>query len=277
MKGRGRWVGYIALTVVFSIACGLLSWWQWNRREEAVSAIRLVEANFDAQPADLDELVPDLTAWDDATEWRPVVLEGEYLDDETLLVRNRPRDGGPGWEILTPLLLEDGTVFVVDRGWLPLGSQDDVPETIPAPPEGQVSVVARLKKGEPTLPGRTAPEGQIATINLPTVAENVAAAGHESTYTGSYGLVASESPAPAVSPLPAVRPPADEGNHLSYAFQWILFGVMAFIALFWSIRHERRIKQEEEDAAAGIVTAPRKTRTHPTDAEEEDALIDSMR
>lgn len=274
--GVRRWLGYVALTVVFAIACGLLSWWQWSRREEAVAAIELVEANFDAEPVPVGELVPELDGWADRTEWRPVVLDGEYLVDEQVLVRNRPRNGGPGWEVLTPLLLDDGRVFVVDRGWLPLGSRDDVPDTVPAPPSGPVSVVARLKQTETTLPGRTAPDGQVATIHLPTVAESLAEAGYDETYTESYGLLESEDPATAARPLEVQRPPADEGPHLSYAFQWIAFGLLAFVALFWGVRHERRAKQEEADLAAGLEVAPRRTRG-TADADEEDALIDAGR
>ena len=43
-------------------------------------------------------------------------LTGRYLLDEQVLVRNRPLNGQPGFEVLNPLLLDDGTVFVVDRG-----------------------------------------------------------------------------------------------------------------------------------------------------------------
>ena len=52
-------------------------------------------------------------------------------------------------------------------------------------------MVARLQAGEPELPGRTAPEGQIASIDLPRI---VASLGCR-RYTGAYGLLASEAPA----------------------------------------------------------------------------------
>ncbi|WBU38587.1 SURF1 family cytochrome oxidase biogenesis protein [Homoserinibacter sp. YIM 151385] len=272
MNGTRRWIGYVALTVVFALACGLLSWWQWSRRAEAVEAIELVEQNFDAAPVPLEAELPVLDDWSPSQEWQPVVMTGTYLVEDQLLVRNRPRNGGPGWEVLTPLRLDDGRVFVVDRGWLPLGSVDDVPDVVPAPPEGVVTVVARLKAGEPTLPGRSAPEGQISTIHLPQVADLVAG----ETWTGAYGLLESEDPAADSRPLPVVRPPADEGPHLSYAFQWIAFGVLAFVALFWGIRHERRARLEEERVAAGGEPAPERRRGRGgEDADAEDALLDA--
>jgi cytochrome oxidase assembly protein ShyY1 len=262
MSWLRRWGGYVALTIVFAVACGLLSWWQWSRRADAVAEITKIEANYDAPAAPLDELLPDLDSADDSVEWRPVELTGEYLVDEQVLVRNRPRNSAAGFEVLVPLRLSDGTVFVVDRGWVPAGATPDAPDAVPAAPTGEVTVVVRLKPGEPEIPGRGAPEGQLATVRLPDVAELVDAP----TYTGMYGLVASEDPAPAERPLPAIRPVADEGPHLSYALQWIVFGVMAFIGLAWAVRRERLI-------AAGAAPPPRREK----DADVEDALLDAQR
>ncbi len=262
MTGVRRWGGYIALVVVFGIACGLLSWWQLSRREEAVDEIAKVEANYDAPVASLDELLPDPAGWDDALEWRPVALSGQYLVDQQLLVRNRPREGRPGFEVLVPFRLDDGSVFVVDRGWLPLGSAQDAPDVVPAAPAGEVEVTVRLKPGEPTLPGRSAPAGQIATIHLADVAG--------ADYTGAYGLLADESPAPDTRPAAAIKPDADEGPHLSYALQWILFAVLAIVGLVWAYRREKRIAAlpEEERAAARTARVPSR------DDLDEDALLD---
>src|SRR3954452_20060518 len=103
--GLRRWGGYLALTIVFALACGLLSWWQWSRRADAVAEIDRVEGNFDQSPVPVDELLPELDSWDESVEWRPVALSGTYLLDDQLLARNRPRDGAPGFEVITPLLL----------------------------------------------------------------------------------------------------------------------------------------------------------------------------
>ena len=36
----------------------------------------------------------------------------------SVLLRNRVRNGKDGYDVLTPLLLEQGTGVVVDRGWV---------------------------------------------------------------------------------------------------------------------------------------------------------------
>lgn len=262
-----RWGGYVALTTVFAVACGLLSWWQWSRRAEAVEEIGRVEANYDAPPAAIGELLPELDASVEDVEWHPVELSGEYLPEHQLVVRNRPFNGHPGYEVLVPFRLDDGDIVVVDRGWVPLGATNAGPDAVPAPPRGEATVVVRLREGEPEIAGRSAPPGQLATIHLPDVAELVG----EPTYTGMYGLLASEDPAPAEAPRRALHPKQDEGPHLSYALQWIAFGVLAFIGLIWAIRRERRIAAlplEEQEAARRPVHRSK-------DADEEDALLDA--
>lgn len=259
MSRLRRWGGYVALTVVFAIACGLLSWWQWSRRAEAVERIDRIEANYDAPPVALDEVLPALDEVAADAEWHPVTLRGEYLADDQVLVRNRPRNGLAGYEVLVPLQLADGSAFVVDRGWVPAGAELEAPDAVPAPPSGDVEVVVRLRTGEPEIPGRSAPAGQLATIHLPSVAAQV----EVPVYSGMYGLLSSESPAPEEAPLQAFRPSLDEGSHLSYALQWIAFGVLAFVGLGWAVRRERKL-------AAGAVPVRRRER----DAEVEDALLD---
>lgn len=236
--------------------------WQFARREEARVEIERVLENYDAAPVALRELVPTLTSFSETTKWRPVVMTGTYLMDQQYLVRSRPRGQQPGYEVLSPLLLPNGEVFVVDRGWLPAGNNAEQAPSIPPPPQGTVRVVARLKSGEPSIPGRTYNNGQLATIELPLMASLL----NKPTYTGSYGLLASENPAPAgATPLPALPPQLDEGNHLSYAFQWLTFALLGFIGLGWAIRNEWRIRnadlpeQREKEAFRAQKRARRKT------------------
>jgi cytochrome oxidase assembly protein ShyY1 len=269
-----RWLGYLALVVVFAIGCAGLAFWQLARREEARAEIVHVEQNWDSPARPLVEVLPELDSFDSDDKWSRVTLRGNYLGGEQLLVRGRPLDGKPGFEQLVPFQLADGTVFVVDRGWLPVGNEQDEPDSVPPPPTGVIEVVVRLKAGEPEVAGRSAPAGQIATIHLPTIQELVG----EPVYTGAYGLLDSEDLAVA-RPTAVSKPVADEGPHLSYAFQWVVFGIMAFVGLGWAIRQEYRIRnaddpEERERAEARRAKAAAKPRT---DAEIEDELLDAHR
>lgn len=283
----GRWAIYIGLAVVFAIACAFLSNWQFSRNEDRSAQLELVEQNYDAPAVPLSDVIPpggELAADD---EWRPVELVGSYLAADQLLARNRPHGGTSAFEVLVPFRLEDGRVLLVDRGWVPPGDDRPEPDAVPAPPEGEVTVIARVRPGE-ALPasGRSAPSGQVPTINLPLVADAVSAVAGEAMELSAYGVMVSEEPASASAPNALEAPSEDPGPHLSYAIQWILFAVMGFVFIGYVIRTERRHRREdlEEDApgsAAGtpsIAAPPRppaSRRRRDRDAEDEDALIDA--
>jgi len=268
-----RWFGYLALVIAFAIACVLLSQWQFDRREQAAAEVARVSDNWDAPPRELSEVMPELDTFDLDNKWKAVALSGEYLAEDQLLVRGRPYSGQPGFEVLVPFVLDDGKVIVVDRGWVPAGNAQDLPDFVPEPPAGVVDIVVRLKPSEPTVRGRSAPEGQVATIHLPTIDALV----DGTTYVGAYGLLASESPAVAETPIAYPKPLLDEGAHLSYAFQWVAFGVLAFIGLGWAIRQEYRLVNEADPAERQRAAKRRRKaeKRGPTDAEIEDALLDS--
>ena len=260
-----RWLGYLALAVAFAIACVCLGAWQFARLDEARTQVLRIERNFDATPVPLEQLLTSTTAFDAENTWRPVVARGTYLVDEQLLVRSRPFEGQVGFEVLTPLLLEDGRVFVINRGWIPSGTTTAEPGTVPEPPEGEVTVVSRLKPSEPHLSGREATEGTIPTIELSLVDEILG----KEVFVGAYGSLAFEDPATSPMPQTPLRPELNEGPHLSYALQWLLFAVMGFVGLSLAVRNERRIKLGISRAADKSV-APRRS-----DESEEDEALDA--
>ncbi|MET1017217.1 MAG: SURF1 family protein [Leifsonia flava] len=268
-----RWIGYLALVVVFALVCVSLGFWQIARRAEALAEIDRVESNWSAEPVPLDDALPELDSFDISQKYLPVTMTGVYLTDDQRLARNRPRDGSPGFEVLTPLQLADGTVFIVNRGWLPTGSQQDAPDVVPEAPSGEVTVVARLKAGEPRLAGRSASGNEVATIELADMAELVG----EPTYTGAYGLLDSEVPAAESRPAAAEKPALDEGPHLSYAFQWFVFALLGFIGFGWAVRNEYRMlnADDPEERERALERERRRAKKAKTDAAVEDEILDA--
>ena len=274
-----RWTAYVAIALVFAIACAFLANWQFSRNAERSTKLALVERNYDTPPVALgDVLAPgaELSAGD---EWTPVTPTGRYLPDDQLLVRNRPHGGTAAFEVLVPFLLDDGRVLVVDRGWVRPGAQQADPDDVPAPPEGDATVVVRLRPSEPEpSSGRSARAGQVPTISLPLVAELLPDLNVE---PGAYGLMDTEDPEPATRPEPLASPSEDPGPHLSYAIQWILFGIMGFVFIWYVIRTElRHRKEDREDRDAGMpgpraAAASAPSRRRDRDAVEEDALLDA--
>jgi cytochrome oxidase assembly protein ShyY1 len=250
-----KWLNWISLVVVFTVACGFLANWQFQRRESRVASIALVKQNYNETAVDLETLVLTDSLPLPAATWRTVRVVGHYLPDSFVLVRNRPNDGQPGFEQLVPFECEDGNVIYITRGWLSNGSTQDYPDDVPLPSSETVTVLARIIPQEPIL-DRGAPKGQIASINI-KLADTATTL--KSRFDNGYFRLVSEQPSQgkALKPMPA--PTIEEGNNLSYAFQWILFALMATIALIWRIRLDsieakgiptrKRMKRSDLDAA----------------------------
>lgn len=77
---------------------------------------------------------------------RQVRLSGSWSSAHTVYLDNRQLDGRPGFFVLTPLVLADGSAVVVQRGWMPRDFQD----------RSRVAAVRTLA-GAVDLRGRIAP------------------------------------------------------------------------------------------------------------------------
>ncbi|GGF32736.1 hypothetical protein GCM10010922_04770 [Microbacterium sorbitolivorans] len=281
-----RWSGYVVFAILFAVACAFLANWQFSRNEQRSHANALIADNYNAAVVPLADLIEGTSGFDADDEWRPVELTGEYLADEQILARNRSQGGVSAYEALVPFQLDDGRIIIVDRGWVSPGISAERPDAVPAVPTGEITVVARLRPSE-ALPrsGRTAPEGQVPTIHVPSIAEIV---GGE-TISDVYALMDSEDPAAAERPFAIDEPEQDPGPHLSYAVQWILFAVMGFVFIGYMIRTEIRAGREEtedpdeDDDLDDLDETPRprkpkkkREKRRDEDMEVEDALLDAL-
>ena len=260
-----RWTGWFLVASLFAIACVALASWQIERRSEAVSKIERVAANYDLNPVGFDEVssldVDSIVPY----EWRSVELSGRYLTDEVLLVRNRAIAGQPGFVQLVPFETNIGEIVVIERGWIPADSElSPTREFLPS--ENDKKLIARVRLGE-EIPNRDSPTGQLTSINLPEISDLVAI----ELETGFYLRMMTESPAEDSNPQPLSRPVLDEGNHLSYAVQWIIFAAMGFFAFFWAIRQEQEYRRMDKDPSYIPRAARRKA---STDSSVEDEILD---
>src|SRR5690606_19312760 len=143
-----RWGIYLLIAAAFAAGCVFLSNWQFDRNESRAEQIALVEQNYDAAPVSVADAFGADGAFTASDEWHPMLLQGEYLADEQMLVRNRPHGGTSAFEVLVPFRDLDGRIFIVDRGWVAPG-EGALPDFIPAPPSGEVEVIVRLRPTEP--------------------------------------------------------------------------------------------------------------------------------
>jgi cytochrome oxidase assembly protein ShyY1 len=286
-----KWLGYFLLAAVFATACVFLGRWQMDRRAETLAEINRVTSNYSAPAVPFTEAREQFRELDPEREWMQVELRGRYDVDGQRVVRNRPLNGQPGYEVVVPFKVASGETVIVDRGWLPIGNNTPGrPDAVPAPPSGDVAVTVRLRPGEPGLQ-RSAPEGQLASIDLAAYSAEL---GYP-VLEGAYGQLASETPPAAEMPVPFPKPSVEEGTHLSYSLQWFAFGILMFVGFGYAARQQARnarIDSELDDelepgpdqGADDAGAAPRRRTPAPsprkrkraTSEEEEDAILDAQ-
>ena len=234
-----RWIGFTLVVIGAIVAFGLLSTWQWSRAEDRRQERIALQSAAAVEPFPLAalELSSGLAPTD---EWRPVVVEGEYLPGTEVAVRKRPLNARNGFWVMTALQRSEGGVVGVNRGWLPAGADALATPDIPAPPAGTVSVAGYLRAFEDADPDRNEglPAGQVAApapVLLPDVGGTVLA----------Y-VQLTESVPEQDGLIPLSLPEVNEGQNISYAVQWLLFAGVAMAGWFFFLRREAR-----EDALAG--------------------------
>ena len=239
-----RWLGFTLLAVFFVLLFARLSFWQVSRLHERQRENDVVRAHLAAAPMSLAELTA-LAAADRSfatdQQWRAVRVSGHWDAGHQVLVRNRSSDSGDnGYEVVTPLLPDGGgRAVLVDRGWIPSGSSPAEPDSVPSPQSGEVTVVARLEPSDPPRPTDDLPPGQVSSLNTGDVSR-----GDGYPVLDGYLRLTSESPVPPGAPAVHADPVLDDGPHLSYAVQWVLFALVA-IGGWWTF-----LRREAEEATA---------------------------
>lgn len=254
--------GWLALTLVvlaFAVACfAVLAPWQFGRHAERKATNDAITRSFNADPVP----VQTLSATSD-DEWRTVSLTGAYLASDEVVARLRTVTGEAAFEVLTPFRLTDGTVVLVDRGFVRprQGREDLALPTYPAPPAGTRELTARIRVDEHDPNDRPALRGtppQVYAVDSRAVARVTGSA-----IRPGYVQLAADSPGVlGVLPLPEL----ESGPFLSYALQWITFGVMALLA--WLYFTWREIKPGGVLAESGA-ERPRRQSVARQIAEEE--------
>lgn len=244
---KPRWLAAAALTVVAAAIMVQLGNWQHHRYLER-SAINARIDTADSTPAVplTSALVAPAAAGaagaspGKALAWTKVTVSGRYDQAHEVQARGRTVAGDVGFEILTPLVLADGTVVLIDRGWVPAPEGGAVAApTVPAAPSGQITIVGQIHLSE----SRPAPvehrDGRLDTrrISVPRIAR-------EMPYPvyGAYVLLTEQTPAADKAFVQIPVPHEDAWQNAGYWIQWWLFAVMALFAYAWQARKEAQLR-----------------------------------
>lgn len=220
-----RWLLGHALVLAVIATCVVLGLWQLQRLGERRTVSRLVTERTNLPAQEIGAL---LDAWshEKPPTYRRVTAEGVFDRDREMILLGRSLEGRPGQHVLTPLLTDEGTAVIVDRGWVPLADGRLPPGS--TAPEGRVSITGVLLASE--RPGRFGPTQPKETKVLGLV--DLELLGRRLPYPIYPLYLRLEDQNPQQSgdlPVLVPLPKPDEGPHLSYAVQWFLFASVALI------------------------------------------------
>jgi cytochrome oxidase assembly protein ShyY1 len=183
-------------------------------------------------------------------EWTRVTVTGTYAPGETVVARERTVSSSVGFEIVTPLVLADGSAVLIDRGFLASddGTSKTLP-TIPPVPSGTVTVVGRVHTPESDADPPLRVDGQLTfrRIAPDSVRSDL---GFQRLYP-DYVLLDSQSPATVGSftKIPADTQPA--WMNAGYTVQWAGFALIPIFGFIWQAR------KEAHDRRDGVVPMPK--------------------
>ncbi len=262
---RPKWLAFHALTwfVLIPAFIGLGPWQRDLWKDHARSQGTVLGA-LAADPVPLDSVDPAGHPVTQAQQWKMVSATGRYDTAHQFMVRNRSQNQQPGWYVVTPLVLADGTAVLVNQGWVPevtTGTAVTAP-AFPPVPQGTVTVSGSLQPDETTADTRikddTAqlPAHEIALITRADLASRVPYPLHD----GSIRLTSSAPANNAASAAQSVpNPTYDNTMYIAYMVQWWVFAVVMPVTWFLLIRREasdRRIAAQEAAAAANGAAGP---------------------
>ncbi|MGW3726037.1 SURF1 family cytochrome oxidase biogenesis protein [Streptomyces sp. F001] len=225
-----------------------LGFWQLHRHENRVALNKVIADSLAAEPVPAESLTSPGAEVEDADLYRRVTAKGRFDTAHEVVVRRRTNaDDEVGFHVLTPFVLDDGKVLLVNRGWIPADgpSQTAFPK-IPAPAEGETTVTGRLMPDQTTAESgikdvRGLPDRQVMLISSEQAAERLG-----KQVLGGYIELTSPEPK---GDTPELIPAPDHdsiGNHMAYAIQWWLFS--AGVPVGWVILARREVRDRAEAA-----------------------------
>jgi cytochrome oxidase assembly protein ShyY1 len=249
---RPAWLALFVVVLAFAYLCfTVLAPWQLSKNTKTSRENAQISHSLTADPVPLTSLLPQQDSSAPDAQWRRVTATGRYLPDAQVLARLRSVDGEPAFEVLVPFAVQGGPTVLVDRGYVRPIQASRVP-TIPPPPDGPVTITARLRDSEPLAQGkepfRQDGAQQVYSINTTQIAAVTGV-----PLAGSYLQLIEDQPGGlGVIGLPHL----DAGPFLSYGIQWIAFGIIAPIGLGYFVYSEVRQRRREKAAQEASEARP---------------------
>lgn len=236
MLGLAIWLVLLLLLTALLIGLGT---WQVQRLHWKLDLIAKVDSRVHAPAV----AAPGPAQWADInaenSEYKHVQAKGTFLNDKETQVY-ASTELGPGYWVLTPLKQADGTIVIVNRGFVPTEKRQPTTRT-----EGQIG-------GETTVTGLlriNEPKGTLMRSNVPAeerwYSRDVTAIADVRSLqnVAPYFIDADDTKNPGGLPVGGLTQIVFHNSHLVYAITWYGLAAMTLgLAVFLVYFERRRVK-----------------------------------
>lgn len=288
------WVITAILVLAFTYAAfSFLAPWQLGKNKDKNAFNQRLEQSLQTDPAPITDVIPgDGESVGVEKEWTRVALQGQFLPNKEVLLRNRPVESAPSYQALTPFRLDGGQTVLVHRGWVAVEGDGAAPRLKDAP-RGEVKVTGFIRMSEAVPDAKpTESQGYTQVTGMSTkqisevTGEDLAAdyvqldsesvdrlnsmagggaggaggdgagGGAADSDAGADGGASSDTGGGEAGGAPDLKalplPHLDGGTNLSYGIQWIAFGILAPVGLGWFVYAEMRERRREREESAEV-------------------------
>jgi surfeit locus 1 family protein len=224
------------LLIAALVALGI---WQVERLSWKLDLIARVDERVHAEPVP----PPAQAAWNTVNaaddEYRRVTIKGTLLNDKETQVYTST-ELGPGYWVMTPLAVADGSAILINRGFVPTDKRD--PGLRQA---GQISGPVNVTG----LMRLTEPKGSLLQSNDAAAdrwySRDVAAIAQKRGVqtVAPYFIDADATPNPGGLPVGGLTRIVFANNHLVYAVTWFALALMIAGLLAYVVRSEMKARK----------------------------------
>ena len=227
---RPKWIATHLLVIALVVVMVNLGQWQLNRHNERKEFNATLVQRFDAPIQPLNDLLQSGEPAD--IEWLPTAVTGTYLQGEDISLVNVSQNGMAGYDAISPMLLSDGKIVLINRGFLPLASD------FPPAPTGEVSLLGRVRASSERRTGAvsdpaTGELNEVQRIDIDRLQQQI-----DGELVPVYVQLLKSTPAEAPTLSTIVDPDFSNGPHLSYTVQWLFFALCAVGGWIALVRRE---------------------------------------
>jgi surfeit locus 1 family protein len=224
----------IALAILLSLGT-----WQLYRLQWKEQLIADIKARSHAAPVALAQ-VEKKAGSSDELEYLPVTVTGafDHAHEQYFFATD---DGEVGYHVYTPLLLADSRSVLVNRGFVPIGLQDQARRTA-GQVAGAVTITGLARDRLPGKPSWVVPDNEPAKRlyfwkDLDAMA---ASAGVPKEKLVPFFIDADATPNPGGWPRGGITQLDLPNNHLSYVFTWYGLAAVLLVVSVLAFRRKAR-------------------------------------